>query len=97
MKKLPVRYSRLTPDQRREVRERYIKLQKGKCFYCKHPLSGDPPKKITDKEIDWSLFPSSFLKYPVHLVEGMRYMGNMFLKNGIFVLFAGIRSHEHQA
>lgn len=64
---LPVYYSRLSSNERRVVREQYIKDQDGHCFYCKHPLDKDPPKEILDKKIVWSMFPPNFLKYPVHL------------------------------
>jgi len=61
------KYSKLTLQERRTVREDYIKSQNGKCFYCKEDLSKDPPKRITGKIIDWDYFPANFLKYPVHL------------------------------
>jgi hypothetical protein len=65
--KLPVDYTKLTREEKRTVREQYIALQKGKCYYCRHDLSKPVPEKIADKEIDWSLFPENFLKYPIHL------------------------------
>ena len=65
--KLPTDYKKIPIYERRLVREEYIKLQKGKCFYCGESLDKSAPKKITDKKIDWSLFPDNFLKYPIHL------------------------------
>ena len=65
--KLPVKYSETHFTVRKKVREEYIRLQNGLCFYCKHPLCEQPPKFITDKRIDWKLFPENFLKFPVHL------------------------------
>lgn len=65
--KLPTNYTKLTPQERREVREQYIAKQKGKCFYCKSDLNNPAPKEITDKKIDWDLFPANFLRYPIHL------------------------------
>ena len=65
--KLPTDYTELKPEERRMVREEYIKLQKDKCYFCKSNLSEPAPKEITDKKIDWSLFPDNFLKYPIHL------------------------------
>ncbi len=62
-----LKYSELDRGERRLLREKYAKLQKGKCYYCKEDLSKSPSKTVTDREIDWSLFPSNFLKYPVHL------------------------------
>lgn len=67
MYKLPVNYTELTRKQRREVREQYIKEQKGLCYYCKQPLSEGPPPHITDKNINWNMFPPGFLNFPVHL------------------------------
>lgn len=64
---LPVDYNKLPPYKRRLVREQYIKLQQGKCWYCHAPLAADPPACIKAKTINWSLFPPNFLKYPVHL------------------------------
>ena len=61
------KYSELTMTDKRLLREKYIELQGGKCFYCHEELSKEPPKTITDKQINWKLFPENFLKYPVHL------------------------------
>lgn len=61
------RYEELRPDQRRALRNLYVKHQNGKCFYCLGLLSEVPPKKVTDKKIKWELFPDNFLDYPVHL------------------------------
>jgi hypothetical protein len=65
--KLPVDYTKLTGKERRLVREEYIKEQGHMCFYCGKDLGTSPPKGITDKRIDWDLFPPGFLDYPVHL------------------------------
>lgn len=64
---LPVDYDSLHWSERRVVREQYIKEQDNKCWYCKQSLSEPAPKKVTDKIINWKLFPSNFLKHPVHL------------------------------
>ena len=65
--KLPIDYARAHWMTRIDARNQYIDEQEGMCMYCKESLDEDPPSSITDKKIDWSLFPSSFLKYPVHL------------------------------
>lgn len=65
--KLPIDYTKLHWIERKEVREQYIKEQKGKCMYCDKNLTSDPPKNILDKKINWKLFPINFLKYPIHL------------------------------
>lgn len=65
--KLPAKYTTLDSATRRAVREQYIQLQEGKCMWCGEALAAKPPKVITDKKIDWRLFPRNFLRYPVHL------------------------------
>jgi len=65
--KLPVEYTKITQAVRREVREQYIAEQNGLCIFCHAPLVEDPPKNITDKKINMSLFPSGFLNSPIHL------------------------------
>lgn len=67
MYKLPVDYTELTFLERKLVREQYIKEQKNLCYYCKSPLNEKPPKDITDKKINWNLFPNNFLAYDIHL------------------------------
>ena len=46
--KLPVDYTQLTFQERREVRMQYIKEQNGLCMYCKGSIYEEPPKEITD-------------------------------------------------
>jgi len=65
--KLPVKYSEIDSKIRRKVREQYVKNQNGKCFWCKCSLHESPPEFIKKYKIDWKLFPSNFLKYPIHL------------------------------
>lgn len=67
--KLPVKYSTLDykKGEKRIVREEYVKLQNGLCHYCNLPLTENPPENITNKKINWNLFPSNFLNYPIHL------------------------------
>lgn len=62
-----MKYSQLTPFERKQVREECIQSQKNKCMFCKQSLLNPPPQKITGKKIDWSYFPDNFLKYPIHL------------------------------
>tara|TARA_R110000850_G_scaffold154141_1_gene277674 strand:+ start:327 stop:614 length:288 start_codon:yes stop_codon:yes gene_type:complete len=66
---LPTKYSKLDwrKGEKAQVRNRYIKLQKGSCYWCKQLLNKEPPKVITDKKINWKLFPPNFLKHPIHL------------------------------
>ena len=67
--KLPTEYSKLDwrKGEKAAVREQYIVEQKGLCYYCKESLKLDPPSEITNKSINWSLFPPNFLKFPIHL------------------------------
>jgi len=64
---LPVMYDELHWAVKREVREQYIKEQKGLCYWCKGDLLAKPPKDIMDKQIDLSLFPKGMLDNPIHL------------------------------
>ncbi len=64
---LPVRYYDLEWQDRRAVRQQYVREQRGKCFYCGESLGGPPPERIASLEIDWRRFPPNFLKHPVHL------------------------------
>lgn len=69
--KLPAEYSKLDwrKGEKAKIREEYIKLQKGLCYYCNKPLSKKykSPKEITNKSINWALFPKGFLNHPIHL------------------------------
>lgn len=64
---LPVLYSKLSIDGKRIVREAYTARQNGLCYFCKAPLSGEPPAEIKEKKINPKLFPTGFLSHPVHL------------------------------
>lgn len=64
---LPIDYTKLTPRQRKSVREQYIKEQDNKCMYCGNGLNVEPPVDVTNKRIDWDLFPPGFLNAPIHL------------------------------
>lgn len=64
---LPKKYRLLKPHERRQVREEYVRRQKGLCHHCKHPLKGPPANSITELPLNLALFPPGFLTYPVHL------------------------------
>ena len=64
---LPVEYDKVPPKEKRLVREQYIKEQKGLCMWCEADLSAAPRKHVTDKKVNWALFPPGFLNHPVHL------------------------------
>lgn len=65
--KLPVGYTSLNWKERKEVREQYIEEQNNLCMYCGNNLKEDPPTEITDKKINWNIFPPNFLQHPIHL------------------------------
>ena len=62
--KLPVKYDDFHYTERWKIREEYIRIQKGLCCYCNHPLAEVPPML---KEINRALFPNGFFNHPVHL------------------------------
>lgn len=64
---LPVNYDSIHSAKKRIVREEYVKLQGGKCWYCGESLDYAPPSKILSKPINHELFPPNFFKWPVHL------------------------------
>ena len=64
---LPVNYEELNSQERRIVRNQYVREQNNICCYCGGSLAEDAPKIIKEKIIDWDLFPPHFLKYPIHL------------------------------
>ena len=65
--KLPTNYKILSQPQRREVREEYARLQKGRCKHCGEPLGSEPSTKVRRAKINLKLFPPNFLSYPIHL------------------------------
>jgi hypothetical protein len=64
---LPVKYTTLSPRQKRLVRLEYIKLQNGKCYHCGESLGGKPSTEVMEKYIEKSLFPPNFFTHPIHL------------------------------
>lgn len=64
---LPVQYDSLTINEKRAVKDQYIKQQNNLCAFCGYLLTSEPPFSITSKDINWKLFPEQFLKYNVHL------------------------------
>lgn len=67
MSSLDMDYRKLTWLERQELREEYMRIQNNECFYCGSDLRKEVPTELTDIPIDWSLFPTNFLQYPVHL------------------------------
>ena len=65
--KLPVNYDQLPFQERRAVREEYVRVQNGLCSHCREPLNGVPSVEVLRMKIDTRLFPENFFKHPVHL------------------------------
>lgn len=65
--KLPTNYTTLSWQERRAVREEYVRIQKGNCCHCGNSLSGASTDNIMKTWINLSLFPLNFLRWPVHL------------------------------
>jgi hypothetical protein len=63
----PYFYSKLSPVERAELRKEYGIRQKGNCWFCKESLNKIPSKQVRDSKLNLNLFPSGFLRYPVHL------------------------------
>ena len=64
---LPTKYSKLNSRTRKIVKECYILLQKGKCWYCNESLSEEAPASIKKNPVDKTLYPRGFFSNPVHL------------------------------
>lgn len=64
---LPVDYRSLEWPERRDVRNEYVRRQRGFCYFCKSYLDGEPAADVKKKPINWRLFPRDFMKHPVHL------------------------------
>ena len=64
---LPINYEKLTPQERRRVREEYVIRQRGLCAHCGKRLDSAASDAIMRKPINTRLFPPSFFKWPVHL------------------------------
>lgn len=64
---LPVLYKNIPKHEKRVVREKYIELQEGKCYYCKCPLEIEPSEIKQLYRVTPSLFPKGFFDNPIHL------------------------------
>jgi len=64
---LPINYDSADRATRRQARLAYVELQGGRCWHCHTDLDGSPSVQVCDAEVNASLFPQGFFKYPVHL------------------------------
>ena len=64
---LPVKYTKLTRQERRKVRLEYIRIQHNKCWYCDGNLDKEPPQEILNKPVNRKWFPEGFFDNPIHL------------------------------
>lgn len=62
---LPVMYKGLSSQKRREVREQYVREQKGLCWHCKGDL--DKPSLFKHKLVKPYIYPPGFFDHPIHL------------------------------
>lgn len=69
---LPVDYTKLSWEERKEVRELYIEAQEGRCYYCKEQLKDLPLTSVLQKTIKLELFPEGFFDHPIHLQHNHR-------------------------
>jgi len=67
IRNLPIVYSSVSNYIRTQVKEQYVFEQNGICNVCKCSLYDRPDVSITKKNINWKLFPKTFLKTPIHL------------------------------
>ena len=66
--KLPINYKETHHSVRKIVREKYIELQDGKCYYCHRDINVPiTEKEMKNRPINKNLFPKNFFKWPVHL------------------------------
>ncbi len=64
---LPALYRHLAVGEKRDVRNKYVALQKGLCWYCSCPLAEPAAEIVRHRWINKRLFPKGFFDYPVHL------------------------------
>lgn len=63
----PYEYTKLSPSERATLRKEYEIRQKGLCQFCKQPLNDVPSAQVRKARINLNMFPSGFLRHPVHL------------------------------
>lgn len=64
---LPINYEKASPELRRQAREQYIVEQQYRCYFCKEKLDEVPNSEVRSKPLNLNLFPSGFLRHPIHL------------------------------
>jgi len=64
---LPIHYRSASTVQRKAVREEYVRLQNGNCYFCKKPMTEAPAKFVQKAAIREKLFPPGFFTRPQHL------------------------------
>ena len=64
---LPVNYEKINQSERKKVREKYVRIQGGKCHLCWMDLKGPIAQELRYLSINKDLFPSGFFRHPVHL------------------------------
>ena len=63
----PINYNKATFKQRKEIREKYVLYQGGKCWYCKSNIYEVPIEDVRNAYVNKGLFPKGFFSWPIHL------------------------------
>jgi hypothetical protein len=65
---LPIEYALIKDEKtRKAVREKYIELQNGKCWFCGDDVNGEPATFVKEKTVTPKLYPVGFFKNPLHI------------------------------
>ncbi len=65
--KLPTKYDDLSMNERRLVREEYVRVQGGKCCHCSQDLDKQPCSSVRSRPVKPKYYPKGFFENPVHL------------------------------
>ncbi len=63
----PQNYDKLNSHQRKDLREEYVKDQKGKCAHCGGDLDRPPRSEVRSQKVTEKFYPPGFFRYLVHL------------------------------
>ena len=64
---MPSLYSKINQAQRARLREQYIQKQNNLCWFCQRYIFGLSPEKVRLAKLNMNLFPTGFLRNPIHL------------------------------
>ena len=69
---LPTLYNELSWQERKAVREEYVREQDDRCWYCKGFLCEEPIKEVRERPVNLRLFPPGFFDHLIHLHHDKR-------------------------